>query len=187
MADYTALFDSCVLYPFTVRDTLIRLALTGLFRAKWTSKIDQEWLENLATNGKERNKLTRTRDLMRAAVLDWEVVGYEPIIESLNLPDANDRHVLAAAIVGKADTIITTNVKHFPGAGLEAYDLEAQHPDDFVACQFDLKEQAVIASFKKQRTSLKSPAMSVDEFLHSLERSQLWQTAERLRKWKDLI
>lgn len=124
---------------------------------------------------------------MHCAIIDWEVSGYEALTLSLELPDPDDRHVLAAAISCGADTIITTNLKHFPPGLLSPFGIEPQHPDDFVACQLDLGEQKVISSFKKQRLSLKRPPMSVEEFLESLARSEMAQTVDRLRAWNELI
>jgi len=63
---------------------------------------------------------------------DCLVTGYEPFIAGLALPDPNDRHVLAAAIVSRAGIIVTFNTKDFPQEILEPYGLESQHPDDFL-------------------------------------------------------
>jgi len=117
----------------------------------------------------------------------WPDARNEAPCDSLTLPDANDRHVLAAAITGKVEVIVTTNLKHFPADALSVHELEAMHPDDFVGNQFDLSPQAVIASFRQQRASLRHPPMSADQFLASLDRCKLTQTAERLRSQKDLI
>ena len=93
------LFDACVLYPASLRDVMMYLAGSGLFQAKWTDQIHDEWISNLLEKqpdiGSER--LARTRRKMNSAVLDSLVVGYEPLIDTLHLPDMNDRHVLAAS------------------------------------------------------------------------------------------
>ncbi|PLY14480.1 MAG: hypothetical protein C0631_10780, partial [Sedimenticola sp.] len=96
---YTVVFDACVLYPAPLRDFLLRLSMTGLFSAKWTDQIHDEWIRNVLKSRPElQDKLPRTRELMNTAVPDSLVTAYEPLIESLSLPDADDRHVLAAAI-----------------------------------------------------------------------------------------
>lgn len=187
MAEYTALFDACVLYPFQLRDLLLHLSRTDLFRAKWTNDIHDEWIRSLVKNGGDLKKLERTRRLMDQAVPDCLVTGYERLIDSLTLPDRNDRHVLAAAIKADADVIVTTNLRHFPQAILAKFDIEAQHPDDFVVCQLDLDEAEVLAAVKRQRAALRKPPLSIDEFLRSLERVQLPMTVERLRPFSDVL
>jgi predicted nucleic acid-binding protein len=75
---------------------------------------------------------------MDAHALDALVTGYQNLSESLVLPDPKDRYVLAAAIVGQADAIVTFNLDDFPEDILRPYAIEAIHPDDFLVCQFDL-------------------------------------------------
>ena len=129
-----ALLDANVLYPAPLRDLLLQLAVMDLFRAKWTADIHREWIEALLRNEPHRDRaaLERTRDLMDAATRDCLVAGYEPLIAALTLPDPNDRHVLAAAIVGRCDVIVTRNLKHFPAGALAPFGIETQHPDEFL-------------------------------------------------------
>ena len=94
----------------------MELAGTGLFRAKWSARIHDEWTRNLLKNRPDldANKLQRTVDLMNAAIPDCLVEQYEDLIVGLDLPDPDDRHVLAAAIHSGCDAIITMNLKDFP-------------------------------------------------------------------------
>lgn len=96
----TAVYDACVLYPAPLRDFLMWLALSGRFRARWTADIHKEWKRNLLKNRPDLTleQLDRTSMLMDRAIPDGEVTGYEALIQGLSLPDADDRHVLAAAI-----------------------------------------------------------------------------------------
>src|SRR6185295_3578619 len=105
MANFTVVYDACVLYPAPLRDLLMRLALTDLFRARWSDDIHEEWITNLLANRPDltREQLERTRTLMNAHVRDCIVQGYRDLIDGLDLPDPNDRHVLAAAIRARAD------------------------------------------------------------------------------------
>lgn len=151
-----SLFDANVLYPAPLRDLLMHLAGTGLFRARWTEQIHKEWIDALVRNGFDRNKLVRTKNLMNTAIADCLVNGYEPLIESLHLPDPDDRHVLAAAITCGADVIVTSHLSDFPDQALRIFNVEAQHPDDFVVCQIDLSPATVYAAVKTQRQSLKN-------------------------------
>jgi hypothetical protein len=100
MANLIVVYDGCVLYPAPLRDFLMWLALTDLFKARWTEEIHHEWMRNVLKNRSDLTleQLTRTKDLMNASVRDSLVTGYEDIIPELQLPDPGDRHVLAAAI-----------------------------------------------------------------------------------------
>ena len=109
-------YDACVLYPATLRDLLIRLAQTGLVRARWSELILDEVFTNLTANRPDLDpeRLARTRHLMDAAIPDVTVTGHEYLIDQLTLPDPDDRHVLAAAIHAGADLIVTANLTDFP-------------------------------------------------------------------------
>ena len=187
MVNYTALYDACVLYPAPLRDLLLNLAQTGLFRARWTKDIHAEWIRNLVQAGYDRKRLERTRELMDKSVLGCLITGYEGIIQTLQLPDNDDRHVLAAAIVGGADVIVTANLKHFPTEKLQPFGIAAQHPDDFIVCQIDLSPEKAYSAVKKQRANLKNPSYTVEEFLTNLEKQHLPQTVVRLREASELI
>ncbi len=117
-SNFTALYDACVLYPAPLRDLLMQLALTDLFRARWTEQIHDEWIRNLLKKRPDLTlqQLTRTKELMNSHVRDCLVTNYEYLIPSLELPDPDDRHVLAAAIQGNADVIVTTNLSDFPSS-----------------------------------------------------------------------
>jgi hypothetical protein len=115
MTHVTALLDANVLYPAPIRDILMQLAVEDLFHAKWTADIHREWIEALLRHEPQRDRaaLERTRALMDTAVRDALITGYETLIETLELPDPDDRHVLAAAIVGRCDSFtIIHGCKH---------------------------------------------------------------------------
>ena len=113
MSKFIIVYDACVLYPAPLRDLLVELARTGLFQARWTEEIHAEWLRNVLADRPNTSveKLARTKQLMNEAVLDSVVIGYEDLIMGLNLPDPDDRHVLAAAIHCGANIIVTKNLK----------------------------------------------------------------------------
>jgi len=185
---YTVVFDACVLYPAPLRDFLLRLALSGLFSAKWTEQIHDEWTRNLLESRPElREKLPRTRELMNAAIPDALVAGYEPLIDNLQLPDTNDRHVLAAAIRCGAQAIVTFNLKDFPANKIEQYGIEAMHPDAFIEHQFDLNQGMVITAAKQHRAALKTPPKTAQDYIETLSAQGLAITADRLRDFIDLI
>lgn len=91
----------------------MHLALTGRFRAKWSAAVHEEWISSLLKNRPDltRKKLERTRALIDLHVVDGLVTGYEHLIPGLQLPDPKNRHILTAAIRGRADVIATMNLK----------------------------------------------------------------------------
>lgn len=161
----------------------MQLATTGLFRACWTEQIHEEWIESILANRPDltRTRLERTRNLMNASVPDSLIVNHEELVPGIDLPDENDRHVVAAAIRGGASLIVTFNLKDFPANILGQYDLEAVDPDDFIVQQFHLSDAPVIESARKHRARLKSPRKSVEEYLATLEQQRLPRTAALLR------
>ncbi len=116
------------------------LAMEDIFRARWTEQIHDEWISNVLANRPDlkAEQLERTRQLMNAHVEDCLICGYEELISVLSLPDPDDRHVLAAAITGRCDVIVTFNQKDFPNSALQAFDIESQDPDSFLLYQLDL-------------------------------------------------
>lgn len=106
---FVVLYDACVLYPAPLRDLLIRLANTGIVRARWSEAILDECFRNIQEQRPELKPeaLQRTRELMKKAVVDCMVTGFESLIDGLTLPDPDDRHVLAAAIRVGAQAIVT--------------------------------------------------------------------------------
>ena len=189
MATFTALFDACVLYPASIRDLLLHVATTDLFRARWTDKIHDEWIENLLANRTDipKERLLRTRDLMNKAVPDCLVHNYEHLTKSLTLPDPNDCHVLAAAIRCRADVIVTYNLNDFPKEALEPHDIQAQHPDEFIGHLIDLSPGIVCGAVKRMRAALKNPPYDVGELLQTFEGLGLVQTVAALRDYAELL
>jgi hypothetical protein len=124
---------------------------------------------------------------MDEAVRDCLVNGYEDLIASLSLPDPDDRHVLAAAIRAGADVIVTYNLTDFPAETLARFDIEAQHPDEFLLSLLDLAPGVVCAAVKRQRESLRNPPKTAQELLATLQSQGLTQAVARLRQFVDLI
>ncbi|KVR37018.1 PIN domain-containing protein [Burkholderia multivorans] len=186
---FTAIYDACVLYPAPLRDFLMRLALSGCFRARWSAHITDEWKRNLLDNRPDltAEQLDRTSSLMDRAIPDAVVTGYESLIAGLVLPDANDRHVLAAAIRCNASVIVTFNRKDFPEEALLPYGIEAQHPDEFVDNLFDLEPAVVVAAARRQREALKQPPLTADRYLEILRRQGMVQTCQSLDAYRALL
>lgn len=162
----------------------MHLAVTGLFRAKWSAEIHEEWISNLLRNRPDlsRRQLERTRLLMDQHAVDSLVSGYEDLIPGLRLPDADDRHVLAAAIRGGADVIVTQNLRDFPAEAVEPFGIEILHPDEFVLRLFERAPEAVEGAAEDHRVSLKNPAKTRAEYLETLENQGLPRTVSALGK-----
>lgn len=186
---FTALFDSCVLYPAPIRDLLLRLALTDSFRGRWTQDIHEEWIGAVLRTRPDltRVQLDRTRALMDAHVRDALITDYSGLIPGLSLPDPDDRHVLAAAIRGRVDVIVTYNLKDFPAAALDPYGIEAQHPDTFLAHLVDLVPGVVVNTVRTLRTALKNPPVDVTTYLQTLERLELLEFVAKIRAYEGVL
>lgn len=114
---FVALYDANVLYPSTLRDVLIRIALGDLVQTKWTDAILDETFRSIEKNRPDRDprKLERTRQLLRTVVRDSPVTDYEDLIPIVTLEhDPDDRHVVAAAIKSGAQVIVRFNLKDLP-------------------------------------------------------------------------
>ncbi|AGA74429.1 PIN domain-containing protein [Pseudomonas plecoglossicida] len=186
---FTAIYDANVLYPAPLRDFLMNLALTGIYRARWSTKIHDEWKRNLLLNRPDLTleQVDRTSRRMDAAVPDALVTDYESLVEGLDLPDKDDRHVLAAAIKCNASVIVTFNLKDFPETALDVFDIEPLHPDDFIADLWDLDKAAVLEAAQRQRMSLKNPPHSVQQYLDRLLQQKLPESVKLLSEFKFLL
>ncbi|MDE2789141.1 MAG: PIN domain-containing protein [Paracoccaceae bacterium] len=147
MTGFTALLDANILYPAPVRNIFLQLAADDLFRAKWTDDIHREWIDALVRNEpyRDRAALERTRHLMDQATRDCLVTGYESLIPALDLPDPDDRHVLAAAIIGRCDVIVTCNLNDFPEPAITAYGIGVQHPNEVLTNQLALMPRPLLS------------------------------------------
>src|SRR5690606_37605903 len=116
------------------RDLLLYMASEDLYLPKWTELIHEEWIKNLLLNRPELTpkSLNAAKQAMNLAFPDATVKNFYSLTEKLRLPDADDRHVLAAAIRAKANLIVTFNVKDFPQKHLAQFSVHAIHPDDFI-------------------------------------------------------
>ncbi|ERK06181.1 hypothetical protein L579_2641 [Pantoea sp. AS-PWVM4] len=124
---------------------------------------------------------------MNRALPDAMVTGFEPLVASIDLPDTDDRHVVAAAICSHSEIVVTFNLKDFPQQHLGNFGIEALHPDDFITDLFDLNQALVLAAVNKQRCNMRKPPKSVDEYLDALLRQGLPQTVKELSKYHVLI
>jgi predicted nucleic acid-binding protein len=180
---FTVIYDAEALYGNAHRDLLIRIARSGLVQAKWTDEILDEMFRNLGKNRPDisAEKLSRLRELMNSAVADCLVTGYEPLIKTLQLPDPDDRHVLAAAIKSGAQVIVTRNTKDFPAERLQPWNVEAKLPDDFLLDQINVDARIVYSCVQEIANSRTNPPETIEDVLRELERAGLVQSVAALR------
>ena len=189
MRSVKVFYDACVLYPAPLRDLLMHLAVSGLFQAKWTEHVHEEWMKSLLRNRPDlsRERLERTRRLMDAKAREPLITGYEELIPTLELPDADDRHVLAAAIQGNVSIIVTNNLADFPKEALQPYEIEAMSVDDFVMRLVSHSASKILAVIREQRESLRKPPKSVSEYIEIMSRQGLRRLVEFLKEHQNEI
>lgn len=173
--------DACVLYPAPIRDILLNLAEQELYSPKWSPTIEDEWIRNLLLNRSDlsRKKLERTVKVMNRAFPHAMVKSYNSLIDSLELPDPNDRHVLAAAIKSESSVIVTFNLKDFPSNKIEKeHKISILHPDKFIIRLSEIDEDLTKQAFKNQLVSLKNPPIQKERLLEILKKGGLNKSLE---------
>ena len=179
-----ALLDACILYPPSLRDLVMRLAAVGAYEPRMTNEIHDEWTRHVLADHPEVTpaQLKRTRGLMNQVAVKGLVSGYERHIPNLSLPDANDRHVLAAAIESGARVIVTFNLSDFPAAVLAAYRIEALHPDHFLLALFENAPELFLYAARVHRASLKKPPKTQTTYIETLRKNRLMELAQQLEE-----
>ena len=180
-----AVFDSCILYPFHLRNIIVQAAVDRLVEARWTDVIHDEWMRNLMTQvpAIPMERLQVTCQLMNSALPTATIRGYEEHIPSITLPDPDDRHVVAAGIAANASYVLTWNLRHFPANELKKFGLRAMNPDAFLSGLFEKIPDLVISSLANARRNLSRTLVSASDFIAILERQKLVQVAKRVEKY----
>lgn len=185
---FVVVLDTNVLYPFRIRDVLLRFAEAGLFRARWSPTILDEWHRSLLGNRPELKKsIDEQLDAMKTAFPESCIEGGEDLIPSLHLPDEDDRHVLATAILTDAEHIVTENLADFPSKELEKYGVSAVSADDFLLSTFELYPLQALTALKEMRRCYRNPSFTPGEFIADLQAKGLPKLASTLRSSIDLL
>ncbi|MBW4639459.1 MAG: PIN domain-containing protein [Gloeocapsa sp. UFS-A4-WI-NPMV-4B04] len=178
--------DACVIFPMPLCDTLLRAAEANLYRVHFS----QEILDGATRNLVNKGKITEAKAVRFQAILKTHFpeaiveVPEELVAVMTNHP--GDRHVVAAAIIAKADIIVTTNLKHFPTESLAPFGIKAQHPDIFLKQMYELFPDSIIQVIEQQPQDLKNPPLNVTELLDKLGKqvpefvSKVWLTIQNL-------
>ncbi|MBM3578735.1 MAG: PIN domain-containing protein [Alphaproteobacteria bacterium] len=186
-ATIVAFLDASVLYPALLRNMLMHFAVNDLFQPRWSARVHEEWITALLRNRPDitRAQIERTRRLMEAEIDEAVVEGYETLIPSLTLPDADDRHVLAAAIHCGATVLVTANLRDFPAPILTSFGLLGEHPDAFLLRLLKSDPELGLAAFEELCANRRNPVQTPREVTELLRRQGLTATAAALNELID--
>lgn len=186
---FTVVTDACVLVPPLTRNLLLSLAEAHLFRVRWSARILDEFERGFvrdvlrADHRDPQAAARRARAMMEGAFPEAMIEGHEHLEPALtDLPDADDRHVVAAARHIGAAQIITNNLRDFPPAVMGRLEIDVRSADDFIADTLDLpmNTATALSTVRRMRERLTRPELTAEELLTRMERSGLGQTAALL-------
>jgi len=169
VTSFDGTLDTCVLYPITLCDTLLRFAEDGFYRPHWSQETLGELVRNLVSqSGLSQEAAQRRVDHMTAAFPEALVDGYQRLVPVMP-NDPKDRHVLAAAVKSGSQIIVTSNLRHFPADILREFNVEAQPPDLFLLHQSNLDPRACVSLLRRQAADKSRPPRRTAEVLSRLE------------------
>lgn len=173
-----------MLVPTALCDTLLRLAEASFYRPLWSDRILREVEDAILFVRPDLGeaRVHRRVQMMADTFADASVPGWEAVSAGLDLPDPDDRHVLAAAITGGAQAIVTFNLKDFPTEALHARGIQARHPDDFLLDQLDLLPSRVLHLLTQQAADLQHPPTDLAGVLTAIQRCGVPNFAEAARR-----
>jgi len=184
---FTVVIDTNVLVGALIRNMILSLAEAGLFRPRWSKTTLCEEFERAfqrVHGDQPAETAARQRVNIERAFPEGIICEDTALMESLSLPDPDDRHVLAAAIQTKAALIVTENLKDFPAEQLAHHEIEAISVDDFFADCIDLAGPYAISALRQMRERFNKPEMDADMLLLKIEQLGLNQTATMLSGFK---
>lgn len=168
MSAFVVVLDVSVLFPATLRDTLLRAASAGLYRIRWTDDILEDVKRKLVNDrGIPEEKAQQLIDVMRKQFPEASITEHRSLISAMP-NDPKDRHVLAAAVASRAQVIVTQHLRHFPHEVLIPLMIEAQSPDEFLTHLFHLAPERIAEIIEEQGVDLCNPSMTVLDVLDTL-------------------
>jgi len=182
LARYSVVLDACVLVPIAVVDTLLRLAERELYRPLWSDRIIAEATDAIVEIHPDiPPELVAKRFVaMDETFEDARVSGWEALEATVVLADPDDRHVVAAAVRGRADAIVTYNVGDYDLDVLEQLHLDVIHPDDFLLDQLDLAPRVVLDVLQEQAAHTRQPRLTPVDLIARLARAGLPRFANQV-------
>lgn len=168
MSRPVAVLDACTLVPIRLATTLLWLAESGLFQPLWSDPILDEVNRTLPKVGVSPEDASRRIRMMREAFgAEALVEEFDDLIDQMAC-DPKDRHVLAAAVRGGANTVVTFNLKDFPDEGAAPHGIEILHPDSFLVGLLGGHAETVVSSLARETAAFQHPPQTVTDFLASL-------------------
>lgn len=183
---FPVFFDTCVLYPPTLADLILRVAETGVFTPHWSPDVLIELERNIAkvapggSDGAQRRVAAMSRAFPEASV-----TGYESLVDGMTC-DPKDRHVLAAATHSGSQVIVTSNLKDFPPQSLAPHTIDVVSPDDFLLDQLDLYPHQVATALASQSRDSQRPHLTPQLLLDALTRCGVPRFSAEVRRKVDL-
>jgi predicted nucleic acid-binding protein len=186
---FTAFFDANVFFGARLRSFIMELSYSGVFRARWSPDIHREWIAAVVRRRTDLTpeQLYPIRDMMDEAIPDALIDGYGSLIDALKLPDPNDSHVLAAAIVGRADVIVTFNEADFPKEILEPYRIHTRHPDAFFLEAEGVDPGVLTEAAARDLAHYKRPPLTIAQYVDDLRRAGVPHLADYLFRMRVLL
>lgn len=179
-ARFTCILDTNVIYPVEIRDLLFWFAYYDLFTPKWSKHIFDEWMEVMRRKNVSEKEIKKRVKRPLEAFPDAMVKNYESLIDTIQLPDAKYRHVMAAAIKINANLIVTNNTKDFPTDYLTNYGLSVKTPDAFAADLIDLNPEQAVGAFRELVINKTNPDLDEYQVLEKFKNNGLVDTANYL-------
>ena len=177
---FTCVLDTNVIYPIDIRDLLFWFAYYDLYTPKWSSHILDEWASVMKRKGVVPEEIEKRIANANQAFPDALVKNYEPLIDTLQLPDINDRHVLAAAIKTNANIIVANNLRDFPENYLATYGLSAKKVDDFITDIIDIDHELAMKAFITLVQNKRNPDLDQYQVLNRYRKIGLVDSANYL-------
>lgn len=168
----TIVLDANVLYSARLRDLWMELGVAGLVNPVWTTRIEAEWIAAaLRARPELEGHLRRTASIMRLVLPEALVADDPSIAASVTLPDADDTHVVAAALKSGAEAIVTFNVADFPAQVLQPLGIEAITPDVLFVRMASEDEEGFLAAAAGVRARLRAPPVDATGYSTGLARA----------------
>lgn len=183
------LLDTNILFPAGMRDILLYLGDEELINPRWSADIGHELKRTFHRNRPDiaHEWVDNLWNDMNLFFPDALVSGYAGLVANLALPDPDDRHVLAAAIHGQCEVIITANLGDFPANVLDLHGIAVEHPDRFLRRLLEAQPAPFCRAVPEARTKLVKPPYSVEEYLAKRELDGLTNTVNLLRQYASLL
>lgn len=175
------IIDTNVLYPLWVRDVLFWFAYYDLLRLAWTDDILKEWGKVMRRKGLSEDLISNRIKKVNNAFPEAKIEDYQSYLDCLDLPDKDDRHVVAAAIKSNANFIITYNLKDFPSNELSKYKIEAIDPDSIISNCIIQNESTSLLAFHNLVEIKSNPKLPISEAIDILHNNDLVKAANHLR------